>query len=82
MKATNRDLLVLVKDESMNQYQIELELEKLNSLLFHLETVESFCTAHEVFDITKHKVVVNRKKLVNIIHQRELKPFQFVCNKN
>jgi hypothetical protein len=82
MKATNRDLLVLVKDESMNQSQIELELEKLNSLLFHLETVESFCTAHEVFDITKHKVVVNRKKLVNIIHQREMKPFQFVCNKN
>ena len=30
MKATNRDLLVLVKDESMNQSQIELELEKLN----------------------------------------------------
>ena len=82
MKATNRDLLVLVKDESMNQYQIELELEKLNSLLFQLETVDSFCTAHEVFDITKHKVVVNRKKLVHVIHQRELKPFQFVCNKN
>lgn len=82
MKATNRDLLVLVKDESMNQYQIELELEKLNSLLLQLETVQSFCTAHEVFDLTKHKLVANRKKIMNIIHQPELKPFQFICNKN
>ena len=82
MKATNRDLLVLVKDESMNQYQIELELEKINSLLFQLETFDSFCTAHEVFDIKKHKIVDNRKKIMQVIHQPELKAFQFVCNKN
>jgi hypothetical protein len=82
MKATNRDLLVLVKDESMNQQQIEMELEKLNSILFQLETVEGFCTAHEVFDIAKHRIVTNRKKIVQVIHQPELKPFQFVCNKN
>jgi hypothetical protein len=82
MKPSNRDLLVLVKDDSMNQSQIELELEKLNSLLFQLETVDSFCTAHEIFDITKHKVVDNRKKIVRMIHQPELKPFQFICNKN
>jgi hypothetical protein len=82
MKTTNRDLLVLVKDESMDQCQIELELEKLNSLLFQLETVDNFCTAHEIFDITKHKVVINRKKVIRIIHQPALKPFQFVCNKN
>jgi hypothetical protein len=82
MKTTNRDLLVLVKDESMNQRQIEVELEKLNSLLFQLETGDSFCVAHEIFDITKHKVVDNRKKIVQIIHQPELKPFQFICNKN
>ena len=82
MKTTNRDLLVLVKDESMNQSQIEFELEKLNSLLFRLETVDSFCIAHEIFDLTKHKVIDNRKKIADIVHQPELKAFQFVCNKN
>lgn len=82
MKTTNRDLLVLVKGESMDQNQIELELEKLNSLLFQLETVDSFCTAHEIFDIKKHKVVDKRKKVVQMIHQPSLKPFQFICNKN
>ncbi len=82
MKTTNRDLLVLVKDESMDQRQIELELEKLNALLFQLETVESFCTAHEIFDIKRHKLIDNRRKVVKMIHMPELKPFQFICNKN
>ena len=82
MKATNRDLLVLVKDETMNQHQIECELEKINSILFQLETVDSFCTAHEVFDVNKHKIVSNRKRIIQVIHQPELKPFQFICNKN
>ncbi len=82
MKTTNRDLLVLVKDEAMNQSQIEFELEKLNSLLFQLETLDSFCTAHEVFDLTRHKVIDNRKKVVEIVQQTQLKAFQFICNKN
>lgn len=82
MKTSNRDLLVLVKDEFMNQYQIEMELEQLNSLLFRLETIDSFCVAHEIFDVTKHKVVMNRKKIAQIVHQPELKAFQFICNKN
>jgi len=82
MKATNRDLLVLVKDETMNQSQIAFELEKLNSLLFQLETIDSFCEAHEIFDLARHKVIDNRKKIVQIVHQQDLKAFQFICNKN
>ena len=82
MKTSNRDLLVLVKDEFMNQQQIESELEQLNSLLFRLETIDNFCVAHEIFDIAKHKTIVNRKKITQIVHQPELKAFVFVCNKN
>lgn len=82
MKTGNRDLLVLVKDEFMNQHEIETELEQLNSILYKLETVESFCKAHEIFDVARHKVIENRKKLVQIIHQPELKPFLFIYNKN
>ena len=82
MKTSNRDLLVLVKDDSMNQRQIEMELEQLNSLLFRLETIDNFCVAHEVFDIARHKVIGKRKTIVKIAHQPQLKPFQFICNKN
>jgi hypothetical protein len=57
MKACNRDLLVLVKDEQMNEKSMERELEQLNDLLFRFETMDSFCIAHEIFDINRHKTL-------------------------
>lgn len=82
MKTPNRDLLVLVKDEDANEQSMEQELEQLNDLLFHYETMESFCIAHEVFDITRYKIVHKPDILQKIVRQKELKPFQFICNKN
>ena len=82
MKACNRDLLVLVKDEHMNEMSMERELELLNELLFQFETVESFCTAHEVFDINRHKTLHKLYHIQRIIREKELKAFFFVCNKN
>ncbi len=82
MKACNRDLLVLVKDEHMNEKSMERELEQLNDLLFHFETIDSFCTAHEVFDLNKHKTLHNQNGIQRIIRQKELKAFFFICNKN
>ena len=82
MKACNRDLLVLVKDEYMNDRLMEQELEQLNDLLFHYETMESFCVAHEVFDLNKHKIIHRMAPMQKVIRQKELKAFQFICNKN
>ena len=82
MKACNRDLLVLVKDEQMNEKSMERELEQLNDLLFHFETIETFCSAHEVFDVNRHKTLHKRDSIQRIVRQRDLKPFFFICNKN
>jgi hypothetical protein len=82
MKACNRDLLVLVKDDNMNEKSMERELELLNELLFRFETVESFCAAHEIFDINRHKTLFKRDHIQRIIREKELKPFFFICNKN
>jgi hypothetical protein len=82
MKTSNRDLLVLVKDEHMNEQLMEQELEQLNELLFHFETIESFCIAHEVFDINKHKILYKRDTVQKLVREKELKPFIFICNKN
>ena len=82
MKTSNRDLLVLVKDEQMSEQSMEQELEQLNELLFHFETIDSFCTAHEVFDVNKHKTLHKRDSMQKIIREKELKPFVFICNKN
>jgi hypothetical protein len=82
MKACNRDLLVLVKDEQMNEKSMERELEQLNDLLFHFETMDSFCIAHEIFDINRHKTLCKTDKIQRIIREKELRPFYFICNKN
>jgi hypothetical protein len=82
MKTSNRDLLVLVKDEFMNETFMEHELEQLNDLLFHYETIENFCVCHEVFDMNKYKIITKAKFIQQIVRQKELKAFQFICNKN
>jgi hypothetical protein len=82
MKTCNRDLLVLVKDEHMNEQLMEHELEQLNDLLFQFETIESFCIAHEVFDVNKHKILYKKDAMQRIVRQKELRPFIFICNKN
>lgn len=82
MKNSNRDLLVLVKDAYTNNEAMQFELQQLNMLLVNFETLESFCIAHEVFDIQKFRVLTKRSQLQKIIEKETLKPFMFICNKN
>ena len=82
MKTPNRDLLVLVKDDHMNEKAIEIELEKLNQLLFNYETIHNLCIAHEIFDLNAYKIQNNLKLLKKVISKKHLKPFEFLFNKN
>lgn len=82
MKTPDRDLLVLVKDEYMNEKFIENELEQLNEMLFQYETIEKFCAVHEIFDLNKYKIISKPQLMQQLIRQTELKPFQFIFNKN
>ncbi|HEY8388976.1 MAG TPA: hypothetical protein VIK74_10255 [Parasegetibacter sp.] len=82
MKTPNRDLLVLVKDEYMNEQAIENEIEQLNELLYVVESIENFCLAHEILDLNRFKVYELPFKVREVIQQSELKPFQFIFNKN
>ncbi|HVM87292.1 MAG TPA: hypothetical protein VMT76_03825 [Puia sp.] len=82
MKTPDRDLLVLVKDEHMNEKFMEQALEQLNEMLFHYETLEKFCNVHEIFDLNKYKIINRPHLMQQIIRQKELKPFQFISNKN
>jgi hypothetical protein len=44
--------------------------------------METFCSAHEVFDINRHKTLHKRDSIQRIVRQKELKAFFFICNKN
>ncbi|PWU04699.1 MAG: hypothetical protein C5B52_01075 [Bacteroidetes bacterium] len=82
MKTPNRDLLVLLRDEFMSEQAIEHEVEQLNEILFHVESVRNFCMAHEIVDLNKYKILSTHKFIVQVVKQKELKPFQFISNKN
>lgn len=82
MKNSNRDLLVLVKDAYTNKEAMQHELHQLNLLLVNFETLESFCIAHEVFDIKHYRILTKKSQLQKIIERESLKPFVFICNKN
>lgn len=82
MKTPDRDLLVLMKDEFVTEQFMAYELEKLNDLLYRYETLENFCVAHEVFDLNNYKILRGSRYIQRIVRQQEMKPFQFLCNKN
>jgi hypothetical protein len=82
MKRPNRDLLVLVKEDQLNQDAIELELSRLNQLLVDLETVDNLCMAHEVADLNSYRMLLKFQQVNDVIRKKELKPFVFILNKN
>jgi len=82
MKAASRDLLVLSKSASINKREMEIEVEKLNQLLFRAETIEKLCTINEVIDINNYKIVTRYNKIEKVLSAKKLKPFQFIFNKN
>ena len=75
MKSPNRDLLVLLKDETMSEHAIEREVEKLNAMLFQLESTDNFCLSHELLDMNRYKISSDKWKIMQAIRQKELKPF-------
>jgi hypothetical protein len=82
MKSPNRDLLVLLKDETMSEHAIEREVEKLNAMLFQLESIDNFCAAHEMLDLNKFKISTDKKLIMQVTKMKEIKPFIFLCNVN
>ena len=82
MKTKNRDLLVLLKDDFRTEQAIENELERLNELLLRTETMVNFCISNEILDFNRYKIYQEYPKIVKVLSQEKLKPFQFICNKN
>ena len=82
MNKTNRDLLVLFKEELMSPQAIEHEVEMLHELLFSVERIENLVIAHEVINLNKYKIQTQFNIIKNTIRRKVLKPFVFLSNKN
>ena len=56
MNKSNRDLLVLFKEDVMSPQAIEHEVEMLHELLYLVERIENLIVAHEVINVNKYKM--------------------------
>ncbi len=66
MSPQNRDLLVLTKKESMNPGELEHQVELLVDLLYHVENMDTFCTANEVIDLNRCKIVQKHRHIQQV----------------
>ncbi|MDB5200026.1 MAG: hypothetical protein JWO92_1989 [Chitinophagaceae bacterium] len=82
MNKSNRDLLVLFKEELMSPQAIEHEVEMLHELLYAVEKIENLVIAHEVINLNRYKIQNQFNIIRNTIRKKELKPFIFLNNKN
>ena len=82
MNKSNRDLLVLFKEELMTPQAIEHEVELLHEMLYTVESLDNVCLVHEIIDLNKYKVHTQMHIIREVLRRRELKPFIFLNNKN
>ena len=82
MNNSNRDLLVLFKQELKNPQAIEREVSWLHGLLYSVERIDNLVTAHELIDLCKYKVVNKHNAIRNYLRSNKEKPFVFLNNKN
>ena len=82
MNKSNRDLLVLFKEDLMSPQAIEHEVEMLHELLYAVERIENLITAHEVINLNRYRIHNQFNIIRNTIRMKELKPFIFLNNKN
>ena len=82
MNQSNRDLLVLFKEDLMSPQAMEHEVELLHELLYGVEKLENLVIAHEVININKYKIQNQVHIVRETIRRKVLKPFVFLNNKN
>jgi hypothetical protein len=80
MKNYNRDLLLLYKEEAYNEDLLQKEVECLHEILMRVECNDSFCSAHEL--VTRNQLTPKARKIIKAIDGPELRPFNFLINKN
>lgn len=82
MNNTNRDLLLLLKQELKNPQAIERQVSWLHGLLYSVEKIENLVPSHELIDVNRFKVIRNAMALKLYMRSGKTKPFVFLSNRN
>ncbi|MEO5943381.1 MAG: hypothetical protein ABIP30_07880 [Ferruginibacter sp.] len=82
MNKSNRDLLVMFKQELMTPQAMEHEVEMLHELLFTVERLDNVVKAHEIIDLNRYKIIGKNFEIKSFLRKQTDKPFVFLNNKN
>lgn len=82
MNKSNRDLLVLLNQEVMTPQSLEKEVNSLHQMLFQVERISYFITAHEIIDLNRYKIHRDAVLMKRMIRERKETPFTFISNLN
>jgi hypothetical protein len=82
MNPRNRDLLVFTNKDTMDQRELERQIEFLNNLFYSVEASNAAFIANEIIDVNRYKVITNPRNVSEVLQSAQLRPFVFVSNKN
>ncbi len=82
MNPQNRDLLLLTNKETLDPLELEHEIELIIDILHKVENDGAFCVANEIIDLNRYRVIHKTNIIMNMVREKTLKPFIFICNKN
>ncbi|MFV0604472.1 MAG: hypothetical protein ACK5NK_01405 [Niabella sp.] len=80
MSYKGRDIILLVKSESIDEEDIKLAMEHLHVVIDTVEKKEIFCNVHEL--VTRNRITRKSFKIMEAIRHHTLQPFYFLLNKN
>jgi hypothetical protein len=78
----NRDLMYVTRTAGAGTVQDEQEIASLHLILSKVETLTHLSACCEIIDLTLFSVIKTRHLVRDVLRQHELKPFQFICNRN
>lgn len=82
MNNTNRDILVLLKQELMTPQAMERQVSLLHDMLYDVERLDNIAASHEILDLNKFKKISKLHLIKAFLRNVKEKPFVFLNNKN
>jgi hypothetical protein len=80
MQYGKRDLLVLLKPDAENPSALDGQLACIHEMLMQVERSDIFCGAHEL--VARNRITRKPRKILKAVSFVELRPFEFLINKN
>lgn len=80
MFSSNRNLLVIINNGSLDEASIREQAAVLNRILYTANADLQFCRAHEL--VNRNHITSRPHKILREARYQQLRPFRFLINKN